>query len=284
MLTLQGLGKYEEHRFSRVIPGDVDTVRDRVSDALEKLKYVVLGGNPLQAKRDRLTNVFVAGVLEYRATLTVAFKRISSASTLATFDYAVEYLFTKGDRLTLEREAEAVIALTLAASRDAVCFTCGEENNPDVRFCRACGTPVARHILPPEVEIMRLTAEANAARQELALGLIIGLLTLAICLPVVLLTQDQGAEIAWAMFGLGALGELIAGFFLLHGIGRLGRTLKPGVKQNQELDSPRIALIEAREAMPVQRHSITEGTTELMNQPRVVSPSLIKTKDTDAIE
>ena len=256
--------RYEEHRFSREIPGDVDTVRNRVAEVLEQFNYFVLGGNPLQAKRDRLKNILVAGVLEYRATLTIAFKPISPASTLATFDYSVEYLFTKGDRLTLEREADAVIAQVIAGSRETRCPSCGEENGARVRFCRACGTPLGRTDVPPEVEILRFTAETNAARQELATGLVIGLLTLIGSLAVALLVEGE----EWLVLGLGGVGGLIAGFYLLHGLRRLGTFFAPSTKRGGKVDEPPIGLIEGREAIPVHQYSITEGTTELMSAPR----------------
>jgi hypothetical protein len=89
-------GRYEEHQFRRTIPGDVEATRKRISDVLEDFGYTVLGDNPVQAKRRRQRNLFTATILECQTQLTIALKPISDASTLATFDYAVEYLFTRG--------------------------------------------------------------------------------------------------------------------------------------------------------------------------------------------
>ncbi|HKY04860.1 MAG TPA: hypothetical protein VJQ56_08220, partial [Blastocatellia bacterium] len=102
-----GGGNYYEHHFKRVIPGDIESVRRRLSDVLEDFNYVVLNENPIQAKRDRHKNIWLAMTIECRINLTVALKPISAASTLATFNYAVEYLFTNGDCQTVEREADA---------------------------------------------------------------------------------------------------------------------------------------------------------------------------------
>ncbi len=104
-----------EHHFRRTIPGDIESVRRRLSDVLESFGYIVLGDAPIQAKRPRQKSIWVAMVLDYDTTLTIALKPISSASTLATFDYDIEQLFTKGEMQALEREAEAIIALATSA-------------------------------------------------------------------------------------------------------------------------------------------------------------------------
>ena len=159
-----------EHHFRRVIAGDIDSVRRRLSDVLEDFGYIVLGDTPIQAKRPRQKSIWVAMVLDYDTKLTVALKPISPASTLATFDYDIEQLFTKGEMQALEREAEAIIALaTAAAPVEAFCPSCGAENTGNARFCRACGKPGARNALPSELEVMRLTALASTERDVLAL-------------------------------------------------------------------------------------------------------------------
>jgi hypothetical protein len=52
-----GLGAYPEHHFRRAIPGDVETVRQRLCEVLEDFKYIVLSENPIQAKRPREKNI-----------------------------------------------------------------------------------------------------------------------------------------------------------------------------------------------------------------------------------
>src|SRR5688500_13120127 len=95
------LGAYPEHHFRKVIPGNIETVRQRLCDLLEDFNYMVISENPLQAKRPPQKNILVANILDYDTRLTIALRPISPASTLATFDYSVQYIFSKGERLTL---------------------------------------------------------------------------------------------------------------------------------------------------------------------------------------
>jgi hypothetical protein len=84
-----------EHHFKKVIPGHIDTVRQRLGDVLEDFDYIVLNDSPLQARRPAKRNMVAANVLEYEAQLTIALKAISPASTIATFDYSVPYIFAR---------------------------------------------------------------------------------------------------------------------------------------------------------------------------------------------
>jgi ribosomal protein L40E len=135
-----------EHHFRRTIPGDIDSVRRH---SMYSFWLLVIGDAPIQAKRKRRKSIWVSMVLDYEVTLTVALKPISSASTLATFEYNIEQLFTKGEMQSLEREAEAIIALATSASVEVFCASCGAENAGNARFCRVCGKPAARNQLPP---------------------------------------------------------------------------------------------------------------------------------------
>src|SRR5262245_27839609 len=155
------LERYEEHQFKRTIPGNIETVRKRICGVLEDLEYAVLGDNPIQGKRRRRRNFWIATVLEYQTQLTIALKPISDASTLATFDYEVEYLFSKGDRRTLEREADAIIALVTQPPGSSICKACSTENDAGVKFCRSCGTPVGQQPALAEFELMRMSADGE---------------------------------------------------------------------------------------------------------------------------
>ena len=123
-MSTASFGGYEEHRFTRVVLGDVETVRRKLCDVVEDFNYTVLGDSPIQVKRLRTKSVLSATVLEYEGRLTIGLKAISEASTLVTFDYAVPYLYSKADKQALEREAEALIALATATSQTA-CAGCG---------------------------------------------------------------------------------------------------------------------------------------------------------------
>jgi hypothetical protein len=276
-------GRYEEHQFRKVIPGDIEMVRKRVADVLEDFGYAVLGDNPIQGKRRRTKTIFTATVLEYQTEITIALKPISAASTLATFDYGVEYLFLKGDRQTLEREADAIIAMATTQVNATVCPSCHTENSGAVRFCRVCGVPVARRDLPPELEVMRMSAFASAAHLETISGLVLQLLTLAIAIPMILLRTDLvvAGEVIQLGWGLLALGEILVLVILIQAIRRLNTTLSPATAERPEL--PRGMHVDDRAALSPLPHSVTEGTTELINQ--TADPVSIKpARDTDAVQ
>ena len=144
MTPMQGNTQESEHNFRRVIPGNIEAVRQGLCEALEQLDYVVLTENPIHAKRAAQKNLLSANVLEYGSKLTVGLKAVSPTSTIATFDYTVPFIFTRGDKLALEREGEALVALAISPLGSAYCPSCGTENSGDVRFCRVCGTPLAK--------------------------------------------------------------------------------------------------------------------------------------------
>ena len=280
-----GLGAYPEHHFRKFIPGDIETVRRRLCDVLEDFNYTVLSENPVQARRPAQRNIIVANILEYDTRLTIALKQVSPVSTVATFDYAVQYIFSKADKLTLEREADAIIALATAPLRKSVCPTCATENVGAVRFCRACGTPVARNTLPAELEVMRLMGGTSASYVEIGWGLAIALLTLAFTLPMILLSGKPKAITAgWILLGIG---ELIGSWMLAFGMLRLHRTLNASHASQQEGRPGITKEISAtgRIGLPPEPASITEGTTELMNSSRQPAPVPAKqARDTDAME
>lgn len=273
-----------EHSFRRVIAGDMDSVRQRLSDVLEDFGYIVLGDTPIQAKRPRQKSIWVAMVLDYDTKLTIALKPISPASTLATFDYDIEQLFTKGEMQALEREAEAIIALaTTAAPIEVFCPACGAETAGNARFCRACGKPAARNALPSELEVMRLTALASGTQIEITLGLILCLLTLVVTLPMILLAgSTKGVGFGWLLL---ALGELLSSYFLILGMRRLHRALNPPSPPQLETPSEqtRALSMQERAALPPQPASVVEGTTELMT-PQQTPVAADPARDTDSME
>jgi len=280
-MMASGVGAYPNHHFRRTIPGDIDTVRHRLCDVLEEFNYIVLNENPIQAKRPRQKSIWVSMVLEYDTQLTIGLKPISPASTLATFDYTIEQLFTKGEMQALEREAEAIIALATATATDAFCPSCGAENAGAVRFCRTCGKPVARNELPSELEVLRLTANASASQIEIVFGLGLCLITLLITLLMILFTSSlKGIIFGWSVLGFG---ELLGIFYLLLGLRRLRQSL---TSSNQSVEPsatmPRVISGQGRVALPPPPASITEGTTELI-QPSQAPLSAKPAKDTGSM-
>ncbi len=187
------LNTVAEHEVVRLIPGDIETVRQRLSEALEQLGYRVLDENPLRARR-RASGWGKSGcstdVLEYPITLQIGLKALSHNTTRATFDYTVKNpMLVEGDRHTLMREAEALIALAAARTSTAACTICGAEATTGARFCRQCGAPNAASA-PAELEVLRLTANSRAAYHSLLSGGLLFLAALAVASIFFLLDPD----------------------------------------------------------------------------------------------
>jgi ribosomal protein L40E len=272
-----------EHHFRRTIPGDIDSVRARLSDVLESFGYIVIGDGPIQAKRPRKKSIWVAMVLDYDVTLTIALKPISTASTLATFEYSIEQLFTKGEMQALEREAEAIIALATSASVEVFCASCGAENAGNARFCRVCGKPAARNQLPPELEVLRLTASASGTQIELTIGLILSILALVVAAPIILFVSSiKGVVFGWILL---VLGGLLGAYHLILGMRRLHRLLNPTNAPQPETQSEQTKALSMHEraGLPPQPASIVEGTTELMT-PQQTPLSARPARNTDSME
>ena len=141
-----GLGQ-TDYNSKRVVVGDVETVRQRFVGALEKLGYYVISEQPLVAKNSTQQSAFASvncfpSVLNSPIRLTIGLRLFNETSTVATFDYSImNSVVTKGDRQTLEREIEALMALVMTRPAAIVCAVCGTSQTSDSRFCRACGAP-----------------------------------------------------------------------------------------------------------------------------------------------
>ena len=219
-----GLG-YTEFDIRRVIPGDVEDVRLRLAAVLEEFNYRVLNEQPLQARRSQQKNILAANSLELTTKLTIALRTQSAHATLATFDYAVQQVWTEGDKQTFEREVDAIIALALAtADSGGFCRACGTESSGGSRFCRACGAPASRESLPAELEVMRLTAGARAAHQEHFSGILIMLLDLAVALPLIMFGKPKAVGMGIALL---VIGQILGWACLLYGVLRLHRPPRP---------------------------------------------------------
>ena len=262
-----------EHSVRRVLAGDMESVRRRLAGGLEALGYTVLSENPLQARREQLKDCLRADFTEHQRRLAVLLRPNGETATAAVFDFAVVHagVMTKGDRHTLEREVDAIIALAAAPGSTGVCRSCGTENGEGGRFCRLCGAPNEAGE-PAELEVLRLTAGARAGLQELAGGLTIALLTLACALAMIMLSvKPKVVNLGW---GLLVIGEVIGWWMALYGIARIHRTLnrKPQAKSLPAAAAtaqPPLFVPAPDAALPPAHFSVTDGTTELLgNAPR----------------
>jgi hypothetical protein len=239
---------------------------------MDDFGYIVLSENPLEARRPAKRNIAAANVLEYETQLTVALRSLSPVSTVATFDYHVSYLFANSERLALEREADAMIALANAPAKQAICPACAVEMTGAVRFCRACGTPIARTALPAELEVMRLMGGSSAAQVETGWGATIMLFALLIALPMIFFGKPKAVNIGW---GLLVIGELLGMAYLLWGLLRLHRTLSASQPAQPEAlpDTTKASLSTDRDLLPPPPASVTESTTRLIDRQPAPIPS-----------
>ena len=279
-----------EHVVRRILAGEIEAVRGRLVYALERLDYQVVSENPLQARRAARKDIVRADFLDHSRKLSVSLRPSSTAATVATFDFAVLHggFMTSGDKKTLEREADAVIALAAAPPAASVCRNCGTVNAGDARFCRLCGAPGTASE-PADLEVVRLTAGARASLQEIAVGLLIAVALLAMTLPMILLGKPKVANVGLAFL---VLGEAFAWWMTLYGMLRLYRTLNPKGRPARELQAADFAPAHHAEqasqtsALPPApaRVSVTEGTTELLTPtptPREPVPARRERPDTN---
>jgi len=256
-----------EHSTRRVLAGETEGARRRLVYALEALGYSVTSESPLQARRHRMKDVVRADFTEHSRKLSVSLRPSSDTAVVATFDFEVKHggCMTRGDLKTLEREADAIVALAAAPPASTLCRACGTENGGDAHFCRLCGAPSAAGV-PAELEVLRLTAGSRASLQEITTGLLIALVTLVVTLPMILFSvKPKVVNAGWISL---LIGETLGWLMTLYGVLRLYLTLNSqkrrarlaGVEQTQPIQQ---SLPDAQTtALPPA--SVTEGTTELL--------------------
>lgn len=281
-----------DYNSKRVLVGDVETTRQRLVTALERLGYYVISEQPIVAKNSAQqsglssANCFPS-VLYSPIRLTIGLRLFNETSTLATFDYSImNPVVTKGDRQTLEREIEALMALATARPAATVCAVCGTSLTRDSRVCRACGAPNSSDE-PAELEVLRLTAETRASYQNIVGSVISILGVLAVALPLMFFAR-KGPKAGTILL---ILGEVLAFGWLLYGMIRLHLALNPKNAERKKVLGVGAARTTAAgletaalPQLPAQA-SVTEGTTELLAMPpeRVAVPINRQSRDTDPI-
>lgn len=253
---------HAEHHTKRVLIGDAESVKQRLIPALERLDYRVLSEQPLQAKRSGTRKV-IGKIFNTSIKLTIALRRSTANSTLATFDYEVmSSTMYQGDHQTIEREVDAIVALGWTAPLLSVCAACGTNNTNDSRFCRVCGVP-NKGSEPAELEVLRLNAEGRSGHRAIVTGvsLVFGVLLLA--LPLILFGNPKGVKGGWAIL---ILGEVASWLILFYGMIVLHRALNPKARQQLPSSVPQITPAIEVAGLPPQsaRAPVTEGTTELL--------------------
>jgi hypothetical protein len=276
-----------DHDLTLTVVGEVDALRPRLIEALQRLGYRILGEQPLYAKRGAIGGArwdCSFEVLDYPTTLTISLKQANEVAVVATFTYEIKshWNMTKGDRQTLDREAEAIVALASERLAISACPGCGIQITDDSHFCRRCGAPLVVDIA--ELEVHRLTRKTRTAYHNLVIA--IGSLTIGVLavLPLLWLEGKFSKPLLWigSIFGAFALMALLQGIWQLH------YTLNPKVTPDRtprKLVSP-ASVTSALVASPAHA-SVTEGTTELLlpeRERRNAEPLSRKSNDTADID
>ena len=275
-----------DHDLTLSIPGDVASVRARLVDALQQVGYKILEEQPLYAKRTKQGAAkweCSINVLDYQTNLNIALKQTNDAAVLATFNYEVKsYMsMTKGDKQTLAREAEAIVALATERLAISACRSCGTPVTDESHFCRRCGAPFVLDV--PELEVLRLTRDARGSYHNIFVGIIA---LLAALLTVVPLFVVNGGRIIAPMVWVGIPLASYGLFTLIQGAWQLHRTLNPKTTKSVTTTQPAFkpSVTTALPPRPVNA-SVTEVTTSLLSpvrDQRVKEP--IHRKDADTAE
>lgn len=247
------------------ITGEVESLRPRLSEAIQKLGYTVLGEQPLYAKRGaeggaRWDCSFE--VLDYPTRLTISLKQVNDIAVLATFSYEVKSCkhMTKGDRQTLVREAEAIAALGSERLSISACPSCATPIIDDSHFCRRCGAPLVVEVA--ELEVFRLTRKSRTAYHNLVIGVLTLFIASLLLLPLLWVEPKLFKVLLTIGSAFGAFGL----FALLQAIWQLHFALNPNSSQKAIARPAPAFTAPLTQALPVRpaRASVTEGTTELL--------------------
>ena len=287
---LTGSMAVSDHDLTIAIPGDVETVRRRMIEAIQHLGYKVLSEQPINAKRSAKGSArwdCSLNVLDYPTTLMVSLKQMNNVAVVATFNFEVKsYMcMTKGDRQTLAREAEAIAALAAERTAISACPACGVQITDDSHFCRRCGAPLILELA--ELEVLRLTKETRASYHNIIIG-VLGLLGALLVLLPLLFVAGPTPKLFKA---LGFISLFFGGFGilgLLQGVWQLHYALNPKTSKKAGKRSRPAFAAQPTAALPPRpvQGSITEGTTELLfaGDRRAAEPIPRKPADTSDID
>lgn len=278
MSDSSGMSFSFDHDVTCQVVGDIESLRAKLADALEETGYRVLNETPLQARRSAKSSAQSGcsqNILDYQTTLEIGLKPTGANSSRVTFAYTVKGVYsgymTKGDRNTLTREAEAIIATALARTAAARCPACEADTAGSSRFCRQCGVPLIVAI-PAETEVLRLTSNANASQKTIGTGLLFFLMTAALLATVFLIGSDDPIRQAKLIRVMGTFSAALgtAGMVLVFwGWFKLRQMTNQTIEQDAPV--PRRKTVEGvivpdtNELPPASiQHPVTEATTDLL--------------------
>ena len=267
-----------EYDVKIILPGDMESLRPRITTALERMGYRILSEQPLQAKRNSNGwELITMNVLDYAINIQIQMKTASEGATLVTFDYLIDDPVPPfGWRKIIDCEAKAIGALASQSLWSAACSVCNTESGGDSRFCRRCGAPVAPPE-PAELEVLRVTAESRAAYNDFTLAAILILISSLISFALTVGGYTPMKLMSF-LFLVNALGWIP----LFLGIRRLRHALKPADRAATEQRSEPVATarIAALPPRPV-AVSVTENTTDLLEQSEEPAPARLHPSSRD---
>jgi hypothetical protein len=275
-----------DYDLTLAIPGDVASVRARLVEAIQKLGYKVLGEQPIYAKRGKQGSASwdcSINVLDYATTLNVSLKHANDAAVLATFSYEVKsYMcMTRGDRQTLAREAEAIVALATERLAIFACRACGTQVTDESHFCRRCGAPLVLDV--PELEVLRLTRNVRGSYHHIFVGLMAMLAAMLTLVPAFI---PIGRKFLTPLFAVGIPFACYGVYMLLSGLWQLHRTLNSDATKTVPAPQP-VFKSSVTTALPPAPVSVTEATTDLLSSirdQRVKEPIHRRERDTAEID
>lgn len=255
-----------DHDLTLAIPGDVESVRSRLREAIQDLGYKLLGEQPLHAKRGGQGSArwdCSLNVLDYPTTLTISLRQMNEVAVVATFNYEIKSCMrmTRGDRQTLAREAEAIGALATERLAISACPACGVQVTDDSHFCRRCGAPLVLALA--ELEVLRLTRGTRSSYHSIFVGMFTLIVALLCLLPVFFVA---GPKIHKPLLWIAALLSGYGFFVLFQGIWQLHHTLNPKKLKDAIMRAQPVFAASRTVALPPApaQASVTEGTTELL--------------------
>ena len=260
-----GMTTASDHDVTLTITGDVESLRPRLLDAVQKLGYTVLGEQPIYAKRGaqcgaRYNCSFEA--IDYPTRLTISLKQINDIAVVATFSYEIKSYkhIANGDRQTLQLEAEAISALASQRFSRSACPACATPVTDDSHFCRRCGAPLEVEVA--ELEVLRLTRKSRAAFHNLVIGVLLTLVAAVLMLPMIWVEP----KLFKILLMLASTAGLLAIMTLSQGLWQLNSTLNPKPSQDMKVLPGTTVRSRATQALPDAREllTVTEGTTELL--------------------
>ncbi len=265
-----------EHYLRRVLVGNIDDVRRRLSIVLERLGYDFVDDNGVDVEARRNATgwgMMSTNVLDYSRVLTIKLKLISENTTQASFIYNIKNAhLVKRDKEIFTREAETIVHLATVRATDKICGVCGVESDGDSRFCRKCGTPMT--VDETVVENLKMAGEVNAGYSQVFLGGIFAFI--AFILPIIALIiflSEGNPKAIRVLLIIGSILGLLDVIFLAFGWKRLHNALEMHNNNEPKVvfthSSSSKTLPDAQDfALPPASpmFSVTDNTTELFGE------------------